>query len=670
MKTLINRIIRQPLTYFLITFIMGWSLFGILIFTEMGNTPVVKNILFLLAMMGPGITGVLFSCIRKSEKGMMDYGKRIAGIMTLSKGWLAVIIGFPFLIKALAGIIDGFTGGTGLRWAESAGMLFSDPARLFPVVIYLILIPVFQETGWRGYAQNLLQEKRNALSASIILGVVWSLWYIPVSLIPFAGQAAFGVARQEYWMPFSRLFLLSIVISWVYVNTNRSLPAVIMFHAMIFLTDEIISLSDSGEYVYILCLFSAAITILLGFGQKMRLNHENVHGIRMKQGLFFPIMLTGLIALTGIREAVPENRQTLKSGFLTVLEESQLKYGFPGATAACILPDGTVEAIATGQADREHHIPMTPDSRMLAASIGKTFVAATAVALVQENRLELDAPVSKWMSGFSWFRQVPNHETITLRQLLTHSAGIQNHVETAGFRSAFSNNWQHTENPFSPAELVAFILDQPGLFKPGEGWYYSDTGYILVGLIIEKVTGRSYYEEVTSRFLRPLHLAFTAPSDRLELPDLASGYMAAENEFNLPEKSTVEPGKLAWHPGIEWTGGGLISNAQDLVRWAKSLYEGKAMEGNYLPSLLQAVPVSREHPDVRYGLGVAIHQNGPFGPTYGHGGWIPGYCSSLRYYPEYGVAIAFQINTDIGMDQAIEKMEAQFADVIITGLNK
>jgi len=106
----------------------------------------------------------------------------------------------------------------------------------------------------------------------------------------------------------------------------------------------------------------------------------------------------------------------------------------------------------------------------------------------------------------------------------------------------------------------------------------------------------------------------------------------------------MRSGVMAWHTGLEWTGGGFVSNSKDLVVWAKALFEGRAIEGSYLDYLLQSVPISDDDPGTRYGIAVAIHENGPLGPTYGHGGWIPGYSSSLRYYPNHGIAVAFQSN--------------------------
>ncbi|MEA3296238.1 MAG: serine hydrolase domain-containing protein [candidate division Zixibacteria bacterium] len=384
--------------------------------------------------------------------------------------------------------------------------------------------------------------------------------------------------------------------------------------------------------------------------------------------------LLGLMSMTVVILTACSHTQTLNERFQTELKALHDQYRFPGATAAYVLPDGTFGVFAVGLADIELRIPMIPDSRMLAASIGKTFVGATVLALAHENLLNLDDPISKWLGDRSWFSHLPNNKTITVRQLLNHTSGIPNHVDDEGFIHALREKWLTLSNSIPPEDLIAFVLDKPPLFKAGEGWYYTDTGYLLLGLIIERVTGDGYYEEVTRRFLEPLHLTFTTPSDRLELPGLAAGYMAEENAFGLPAKTTVNPGIMAWHPGLEWTGGGFVSNSKDLVVWAKALFEGRAIEGSYLDDLLQSVPISDDDPGTRYGLAVAIHENGPLGPTWGHGGWIPGYSSSLRYYPNYGIAIAFQINTDIGIvdhsTPVIEDMESRLAKVVVTGVKK
>ena len=361
---------------------------------------------------------------------------------------------------------------------------------------------------------------------------------------------------------------------------------------------------------------------------------------------------------------------TADQRFQATLDSLHKQYGFPGATAAFVMPDGMVGVAATGVIDLETGTPMRTDSRMLAASIGKIFVGATALMLANEGILDLDAPVSRWLGDRKWFSRLPNHKTVTLRHLLHHSSGLPDHVHLQRFTAEVARKWRRGENPFTPEELVEFVLDLEPLFAAGKGWAYTDTGYILAGLAIEKATGRSYYDEIKKRFLLPLGLKMTEPADRRSLPGLAAGYVAADNAFGFPRKTIGTDGALVWHPGFEWTGGGLVSNSSDLARWGFALFSGKVMPGACLNELVKGVPIDHGANGIQYGLGVGIYVRGRFGPVYGHGGWIPGYCSSLRYYPEHGVTVAFQINTDIGIADdstpLMNEMESRLAEVVIS----
>lgn len=343
------------------------------------------------------------------------------------------------------------------------------------------------------------------------------------------------------------------------------------------------------------------------------------------------------------------------------LDRLQRQYGFPGATVAYVLPGGSVGEAAMGYADIETEEPMTAKSRMLAASIGKTFVAATVLALAKEERLSLDDLLSSWLSTRGWYSRLPSHETITLRHLLTHSSGLPNHVCTTKFLQYLS----HRDDFFLPESLIECIFDQIPLFKPGAGWAYTDTGYILLGLVIEAVTGNSYYEELERRFLKPLKLDMTTPSDRRTLPGLAAGYTAQDNVFGLPRKTVDEAGTMIWNPNVEWTGGGLISTSRQLALWAKFLYEGRAMQADYLTDLFQSVPIEDKELGIRYGMGVLINQKNPLGEKWGHFGVIPGYGSSMCYYPKYGIAVAFQINTDSNFSELVREMEHCLGEIVI-----
>ena len=404
------------------------------------------------------------------------------------------------------------------------------------------------------------------------------------------------------------------------------------------------------------------------------MKHKKTKKIVLASKKLLILIITFLNIITVVYAQNRNEWSKLKADFKSELDSLRSQYNFPGATAACILPDSSAVTVSTGFADVENNIKMKPESRMLAASIGKTFVGTTVLALAQENILSLDDPISKWLKNEPWFPNLPNHNEITIRQLLNHTSGITNHVYKKDFIESFQQNWETRKNIYTPQKLITYILDDEALFEPGKGWSYSDTGYIIIGMIIEKATGNTYYEEVTERFLRPLKLTGTSPSNCLEIPNLASGYMGPDNIFNLPEKTTLSPGVMAWHPGLEWAGGGLVSNPRDLVIWAKSLFEGDAMKGDYREELLRLVPVSSESQNTLYGISIAVYKNDKYGEVYGHSGWIPGYSSNLRYYPEYKVGIAFQINTDIGIvddsTQLYNDMEKNLTKILIEHIKK
>jgi D-alanyl-D-alanine carboxypeptidase len=376
------------------------------------------------------------------------------------------------------------------------------------------------------------------------------------------------------------------------------------------------------------------------------------------------IAITIAIAIALAPQAAAGPAEALRGA----LEALHAEHGFPGATAACVLPDGSVVTAATGLADVEAGKPMRPDDRMLAASIGKTFTGAMMVALAGEGRLGLDDPLADWLGEEPWYERLPNHDAITLRHLLRHRSGLPDHVYDEAFGAGFAQRLA-TGRSFASRELIGYVLDDEPLFPAGEDFAYTDTGYVLLGLVIEKATAESYYEGVARRFLEPVGLAQTTPSDRRDLAGLVPGYLAADNPFGLPAKTLAEDGLLVFHPALEWTAGGFVSNSRDLAHWGAALFGGEAMPGDYLPLLLASAPIDPERPAARYGLGVAEFRGGHFGDVYGHAGWIPGYTSSLRHYADHGVTIAFQVNTDIGFTEPgsalMGEIEARLAQAVI-----
>lgn len=383
----------------------------------------------------------------------------------------------------------------------------------------------------------------------------------------------------------------------------------------------------------------------------------------MKSGLVASAVAV-LLALTGPTHA--ESPQDHLQGVLDIFQED---YGFPGVTAAMALPDGSVVTAAAGVSDAESDTPMTPDSRMLAASIGKSFVAMTVLSLESDGVLSRSDLVSRHLGGRDWFTRLPNYRTITVRDLLHHTSGLPDHVHLDAFQAEMASRMAGGSAAFTPEEVIVFVLDTDPLFPAGEGWAYCDTGYLMLGLIIEQASGAAYYELVAERFLAPLGLTDTTPSDTPALPGLAAGYVGEDNPFGLPPRTMDEAGRLLWDPAMEWTGGGFVSTSRDLAVWGHALFSGVAMEAPYLDRLLDGVAVSPDAPGILYGAGVAIYADTPRGSVYGHGGWIPGYVSSLRHYADHGVTVAFQINTDVGIvddsTDLVSALEAALADLAL-----
>jgi D-alanyl-D-alanine carboxypeptidase len=363
--------------------------------------------------------------------------------------------------------------------------------------------------------------------------------------------------------------------------------------------------------------------------------------------------------------AVPSAAQ--EDGLTSVLVGFQARYGFPGATAAIALPDGTVLTAAVGFADVEAARAMTPETPMLAASVGKSFVGAAVLALESEGRLSRSDPLSAHLGDQPWFDALPNADTMTLNRLLHHTAGLPDHVHLPAFQA----NWAElSTGDVDPTRLLAFVTGREPLFEAGHGWAYSDTGYVLLGLVIEQVTGADWHKTVRARFLDPLGLRHTVPSDQPDLPGLAVGYVDPGNPFGLPARTADADGRLLWNPAVEAAGGGFASTSADLARWGHLLFSGRAMAAPYLERLLDGVPVDAAAPGILYGAGVAIYADTPRGPVYGHGGWIPAYVSSLRHYADHDVTVAFQINTDVGIaddtSNLVPALEAALADLAIS----
>jgi D-alanyl-D-alanine carboxypeptidase len=355
------------------------------------------------------------------------------------------------------------------------------------------------------------------------------------------------------------------------------------------------------------------------------------------------IVVTLLVGIVPRHTSAVEELESMKKEIQQKLDELCNTVGFPGATLGIVLPDGHSISFASGYADLEKKVHMETHHRIFSGSIGKTYVAAVALQLIKENKISLEDKLSTFFSHKKWFKRLPNSNEIKLLNLMNHTGGLPMYE---GKEELWKRLQREPDKVWSGEDRLAYILDDKPVHPVGKGWYYSDTDYILVGMIIEKVTGRTYYQELKQRILDPRGLKNTTPSDKRKLKDLVPGYTGHRKPpFWLPGK-TVKDGQYAMNPQMEWTGGGLITTAEELAQFIKMLMEGKVLEPDSLELMKRPVNEETGKPDeTGYGLGLEVWKTAE-GIAYGHRGIVPGYLSITQYVPRYKFSIALQINAD------------------------
>jgi len=361
-----------------------------------------------------------------------------------------------------------------------------------------------------------------------------------------------------------------------------------------------------------------------------------------------PVIVLALLLAIGCQakaQAVAPTKESaaaLRARLQAKLDELHRGGKFPGATLGVVLADGQSFGLATGLSDREAKTRMKPSDLMLQGSVGKTYAAALAMQLVKEGKINLDERIEKYLGQEKWFARLPNSKEITVRMLMNHTSGLVRYEFKDEFAKDLTAN---VDKVWRPQELIAYIFDTKAPFAAGKGWDYSDTNYIVLGMIIEKVTGKRYYDLVSKRILQPLKLKHTVPSDSRTIPGLAQGYAGEGNPFGGVDAMIVN-GKFAINPQFEWTGGGMASTTEDLARWAKAMYEGRAFDAGLLSEMLTGTPSPMLGKEAKYGLGVIIRPTG-LGTSYGHSGFFPGYITEMIYFPDHKIALALQINSSV-----------------------
>ena len=301
---------------------------------------------------------------------------------------------------------------------------------------------------------------------------------------------------------------------------------------------------------------------------------------------------------------------------------------------------------AFGAAVREWHVPNTVDTRFRIASTTKQFTAALVLRLVEAGKLRLDAPVTTWLPEYPR----PQGDHLTLHHLLSQTSGLPNFVARPDFYTRVGRL------PHTPAGVVALVDSLPLRFHPGTRWDYSNTNYALLGLIVERVTGKPYADALREWVLEPLSLHDTGYDDEERvMPRRAQGYLRADSAWI--RAPFVDPSMI-------YAAGNLRSTVRDLHAWDRALAAGRVFRDTASASRMFSRHVETGLPLGGYGYGVFVGDyvlGGRAVRVIQHGDTVPGFVAGFWRMPDEGHAV---IVLDNGMHQAVPELVQKLAEVL------
>ena len=366
---------------------------------------------------------------------------------------------------------------------------------------------------------------------------------------------------------------------------------------------------DPGTYIDNIPLLAEPFTIPIKY-------HDNTINIEKENTIRFESVLTN--SDRPIDSILAEQLQQ-------VINEAIEDYNIKGISAAVSTKSGDIWAGASGIS--HDTVNMNTDMLLGIGSITKNFIATIILQLYEEGSLDLSDSLYYWLENFQHI-----DTTITIRQLLNHTSGIFDYLWCPGIEDSVL---AYGAKIWIPEEIIdKFVL--PPYFQPGMDWHYSNTNYLLLGMIIEEVTGNEVVEELHERLTSPIGLTslFLYPDEDYE------GFRA---HCWMPINGTLidltEVEDSSWY-SIYWTAGAILATPEQLVKWQKGLYEGDILVDSTLELMKQPAPYSGGY----YGLGTQIAPFYQNNWVYGHTGDVV-YYSQLFYVPEDSLSIAVISNT-------------------------
>ena len=322
------------------------------------------------------------------------------------------------------------------------------------------------------------------------------------------------------------------------------------------------------------------------------------------------------------------------------LARARKSLALPGVEATVTFADGWTWTGALGMADVATERRVRPETPFAVASVTKTFTAALILRYVDEGRIRLDDRLSDWLPDW------PNGRKIRIRMLLNHTSGIPDFFRNPKIDAALNRNKQRV---WSDGEILERFVRPGAVFAPGKGWSYSNTNYVLLGMVAEQVGGGPWEELVHRELIDPLGLTATYVQhvDRPAVLPAQANLMISGSSGPVPRPRTDATDVVPFTSVVTAAGsaGAIASTSQDLARWARDLYGGTVLTSATRREMLRFVKAYSYGYVTSYGLGVSrVSFEGR--TAYGHTGALTGTRAAIRYFPEEKIAIAVLFNRE------------------------
>ena len=339
--------------------------------------------------------------------------------------------------------------------------------------------------------------------------------------------------------------------------------------------------------------------------------------------------------------------------------------GFPAALAAVTKADGSTVGVAVGTGNLETGEAPPLDGEIRIGSSTKTFTAVVILQLVQEGKINLEEPVETYLLGLLRGEGIDGSK-ITIRQLLQHTSGLPEYTDQTGHEDPVANR----DNYYSPRDLLDFALKKPADFAPGSQWKYSNTNYVMLSLLAERVTHRPLAEQITKRIIEPLGLAHTyypGPGEEDIRGTHPHGYHR-RSQGELEDITRKDPSEAGG-------AGAIISTPSELNKFFQAVLDGTLLNQDSIAEMKKTVDAGQPETGVdHYGLGIISTSLSCGGTAWGHAGSIPGYTTFNGVGPD-GTAVTVTVTaltTAIADDpsSAIEKYQLGLQAVDSTLCNR